>query len=1101
MATTKGKPRVRARESTFEFESAVADPAADQGFHFSGDGRRAIGSAANVAPQKRPKGGFLDEADPYVDWVEAPEASGDFANIASTLSSYDTFEHVGAEDEGKRKRYESSDDPMKLWRRDKHVFLDHLVRHDGLGDDHAGPTCLLCHAPYGSTTRIFRCEPCGQFLQCEGCLEERHRLQPLHPIKEWTGKFWAPAALHETHIGDKSSRSLHGVYQLGHHGQPCVNPASAEPQTMVILDVRGIFTLRVRFCKCAKAANQNKIAQLMGNGWYPATTIDPATCATFDALETFRQLNVVGNLSAHDYVGTLERLTDPTRLGSTPDRYKAFSRMSRQYQFLKRGKRAGVAHDMAEMEKVKPGDLAVRCWACPQDGFNLPDGWDSCNPDDEYLYCLMLALDANFRLKNRIRSNEKHDPSLGPGWGCFVESEAYKDHLRDYVAESDVSTCIAFAALMEKETRLTTGLRVSGVGGCVCGRHGVVRAQGLGDLQKGERYANMDYIFLHAIADARVKRTLLSYDIACQWKLRLRERVQNFADNAGIPDLAKFRIQFGLPVWHAAAHKVSCQASMSLSHAAGVGRTDGEGIERTWATLNPISFATKEMGEGNRLDSIEDKVDHIGFEKNVGQGGTLARKLVIAVAERDKQINEFVEIDRGLEPDLRREWQQLVTDWVADPSKRNPYVMSGGRDAGPTEAQVAAELKQAELEEIRQGRGEGLEGRTTTTGFVKGLLQLEDLQRRIRHETRGKTLSAERLSQIEELRASVFKKLKVIRREQEVFMSGVSCLRTNAEEGRDRDLPPPKAEDLKLWFPSDLTETQRTWACGGRVVAAEAKLREAQCGDALVKVRGYIYMKTHLIHTRNETAVGQAASTRSRTLIERVGERMDREMTKYNQARKALGRLKGEDYAPHLKELKKEDLHVRAETESDARARIRLGRLSAERRGRNEPSATTAEGGKGISWIWSTVRQEDDAVGLHEAVRVHWAKTLARRDRWVEEVRLLGEERKRVLRSLWSVQEEWRARVSRKTTVEPRLASGLAAYAERQVAVHRAIAEEFYNTWHVKTKAALKQVLGQDREIHERLLRGEREVLGATEGSITELEGGPEVPEGSRDAG
>ncbi|KAJ7052808.1 hypothetical protein C8F01DRAFT_1261276 [Mycena amicta] len=134
------------------------------------------------------------------------------------------------------------------------------------------------------------------------------------------------------------------------------------------------------------------------------------------------------------------------------------------------------------------------------------------------------------------------------------------------------------------------------------------------------------------------------------------------------------------------------------------------------------------------------------------------------------------------------------------------------------------------------------------------------------------------------------------------------------------------------------------------------------------------------------------------------------------------------------------------------------------------------------------------------AVRVHWAKALARRDRWVEEVRLLGAERRRVLRSLSSVQEEWRDRVSRRATAEPRLASGLAAYANRQVSVHREIAEEFYKTWHVKTKAALKHVLGQDREIHERLLRGEREVLGATEGSITELEGQSEDAGREQDA-
>jgi hypothetical protein len=49
------------------------------------------------------------------------------------------------------------------------------------------------------------------------------------------------------------------------------------------------------------------------------------------------------------------------------------------------------------------------------------------------------------------------------------------------------STCIAFAALLQKDTRLTTGLRVSGVGGVVCARHECMRPNGLGDLQKGER--------------------------------------------------------------------------------------------------------------------------------------------------------------------------------------------------------------------------------------------------------------------------------------------------------------------------------------------------------------------------------------------------------------------------------------------------------------------------------------------------------------------------------------------------------------------------------------------------------------------------------------
>lgn len=115
---------------------------------------------------------------------------------------------------------------------------------------------------------------------------------------------------------------------------------------------------------------------------------------------------------------------------------------------------------------------------------------------------LIIAMDANFRLKNRLRKNEHKDESLGPGWSYFVEDGKYKEHLRDYVSEADVShsewdghhltavqisTCIAFAALMQKDSKLTTGLRCSGAGGCVCARHESVRPNGMGDLQKGER--------------------------------------------------------------------------------------------------------------------------------------------------------------------------------------------------------------------------------------------------------------------------------------------------------------------------------------------------------------------------------------------------------------------------------------------------------------------------------------------------------------------------------------------------------------------------------------------------------------------------------------
>jgi hypothetical protein len=56
---------------------------------------------------------------------------------------------------------------------------------------------------------------------------------------------------------------------------------------------------------------------------------------------------------------------------------------------------------------------------------------------------LLLAVDVNFKLKNCLRANERYDPSLGPGWGAFVEPTAYREHLRNYVGETDVRTPFA----------------------------------------------------------------------------------------------------------------------------------------------------------------------------------------------------------------------------------------------------------------------------------------------------------------------------------------------------------------------------------------------------------------------------------------------------------------------------------------------------------------------------------------------------------------------------------------------------------------------------------------------------------------------------------
>ncbi|KAJ7040223.1 hypothetical protein C8F04DRAFT_948763 [Mycena alexandri] len=934
---------------------------------------------------------------------------------------------------------------MGAWRPYVQRFLDGLIKRQAQGED---DKCPSCGDAWTANTRRFRCTDCGEFVQCLKCTLKRHTLTPLHRIKEWKSAFWAPSSIN----------ALGGIYQLGHGGNTCPRPAPVA-RTMVVVDCQYIHTIKFRYCGCDKADRAQDLDQLLANGWYPATITDPATCATFGALELYRLLNVVGNINVHDFVGTVERLTDPAQVNKVPvsDRYKAFGLMARQWAFLMRLLRAGRGHDPAGVANTKNGECGVLCWTCPHDKINIPEGWRDVSP--EFLYMLLLAMDANFRLKSRLRSNARDDPPLGDGWGHMVEEGPYKKHLRGYVAEKDVSTCIAFAALMQKDTRMTTGLRCSGVGGVVCARHELVRPQGVGDLQKGERYSNMDYILLCAVLGITAMYVVISYDIACQWRIHFEERMAKMPNKVQL-NVKQTTVLYGLPVWHAAAHERSCQVQNSLSYVPGVGRTDGEGIERTWADFNPLAWATKEMGAGARHDAIEDKIDHHNFEKNINQGTTLPRKLILAIEERNRQVAAFTQVDATLKKELRKTWQKQVDDWVEDRTKPNPYTLAAGAE-GPSEASIRLTLTWEEAQEAATG-GAKLDG-SSMTAFLAAGLQLEESQRRIKREVKGRTLLASDLNErIAEMRLAFFSKLSKFRKLQAVYMPGAVREVEHEEDARDPDLPPPKAEDVVLYLPSGLRSAVREGGCRGGLPAMEGKLREGQCRDALVRLRSALHTKGHLLLWRDDSVVGQRAATRANTLINRVGERVNATAGKYRGARQALLSLKGAESCTAWRELKAADIQLDEERDVDTNARKKLGLIGSKYRRRG--AGTISSRDKTFSWIWTEGGGPgEDEQALHDSVRVEWSKAKARKERWEEEVELLREEMKRVLRFL-----RWRAlwweerRSSRMENVTPELRAGLDAYAARQAWIAREVARKFQRTWATSVATAVRYAIAEE---------------------------------------
>ncbi|KAJ2989457.1 hypothetical protein NUW54_g8777 [Trametes sanguinea] len=309
--------------------------------------------------------------------------------------------------------------PLLRWIPEIGAYLAELLRLEGRGDFTDGK-CTQC----GNCSATYRCEDCsGGALLCALCIVEGHCKQPLHRIQGWKEGFF-----HRTTL-----KSLGLRVQLGHEpGERCVNPKPAFGDDFVVLDVFGIHEVAVDFCSCEKV--QPHTIQLLRARWYPATSIDPKTAATFRLLENFHLLSTQSKISGYEFYISLARATDNIGTSAPRDRYPAFMDMIRQWRHLKMLKRSGQGH---EKDRAMAGHCAVECPACPLPGKNLPDDWQDAPSSRSWLYRLFLSMDANFRLKRKKVSNDASDPSLNDGRAYVVEENAYKEHLGMYAREHE----------------------------------------------------------------------------------------------------------------------------------------------------------------------------------------------------------------------------------------------------------------------------------------------------------------------------------------------------------------------------------------------------------------------------------------------------------------------------------------------------------------------------------------------------------------------------------------------------------------------------------------------------------------------------------------
>ncbi|KAF8425786.1 hypothetical protein L210DRAFT_3615051 [Boletus edulis BED1] len=872
------------------------------------------------------------------------------------------------------------------WEREE--FLSELIRLEGrCGFE----MCTVCK----THPAIYCCHDCLTLdLYCKDCILLRHASQPLHRIK---GSYWIHTSL----------KNLDLVIQLGHPtGSPCCLPKPPHSDDFVIVHGNGIHSVTLRLCGCETAATPTQ--QLLQYRLFPASTDKPRTAATFSVLEEYHLLSLESKVSAHHYYTLLTRRSDntglsPPKVTFTQLQYHKliFMRMAHEWRHLKMLKRSGRGHNPRGANGTKQGECAILCPACPQPGKNLPEDWDKMPKDKEAV------------------SQDAVDPSLSKGWSYFVEEEPYKLYLHD----PHKSTCSSHDAVNAADTKSAKGLAATSVGSICCARHEMKFPGGVGDLQKGERYTNMDYLFFSVLWNTTLKSFNVSYDIACQWTCHLWERMNTLPRSMHFPYEEK-KITAFAPKFHLPAHIPECHWKYSFNFIKGVGQTDGEAPERGWSTLNTAASSTKEMGPGHQRNTLDDLIGDSNWKKFIGFRESILLKLKEAVPEQSEHQDDLREFEASLSEQYGTQltkWKQDIEAWENDMSKPNPFEV---KSHFITQASVRLQLA---MDDARV-TSISLHPDITASVLISTGIDLENQQCRLcldskklgRHATEHQKLQHQKRCNV------LMRHIEAWCSVQVLYMPRVASLRaTDSQEWEVVRLPP--AEELPLWLPSALASKI---PCDVNLQEIEWKLRIGQACDALEELRQALQSQSYMIRFKDRFLRGQGTNTCTRNSLKLVDAKVDASSDRY---RAAYGALLALSPLLQVGKTSRWNSTLWFLKDDDARA------MTAGTEGRS------SEGRRRVSWIWlvcgygeRTVESNADQ-DQQNAIRVEWCKA--------QEVELLVEEQRRILQFLCWEESWWFGKQATVATDNPALEEGLKAYALWQAALRHDLEKRFTHLW------------------------------------------------------
>ncbi|KAL0575644.1 hypothetical protein V5O48_006329 [Marasmius crinis-equi] len=482
----------------------------------------------------------------------------------------------------------------------------------------------------------------------------------------------------------------------------------------------------------------------------------------------------------------------------------------------------------------------------------------------------------------------------------------------------------------------------------------------------------------------------------------------------------------------------------------GAGTTDSKGIERQWASLGPIGTSTREMGPGNRRDTIDDHVSSWNWRKVIRLGEHLKKKRREAREQSATQTEEYLDFLETQAAHVE-EWRKQVLDWeAATDSERsnmtNPYVQL---HKGLSMQEVRLQYAQEEEKEHKAGVLRLHD--VSPSAYMVMALEVEEQQRHLTidiQETRydmaiQKTELVEARSKLERLMAR-------LRGVQRIYTPAsitelIALDLTNQTDPKTGQKIPLEIEDIPVLVPSGLLPESRLEDAVKPWVGMEVEFRKSQASGALEDLRTHLFVRTRLnlqrhLHVRHQQGSGCARQVLAR----------NEKKVQIAKLRNALSTVLGEEEVGKLGLKALDDTDIWSFEDEDTHA-SRSSRKVLGKRKRNNQDTTPqlirpGETRKSLSWIWTGVDTGSDSKAMLNSLRIEWSKSWARKRRWDEELRILQAEMDRTCISLSVESRRWRSRALEEVG-EHIWAEGRRAYGFRQAAIREGLVLKFRKIW------------------------------------------------------